>query len=299
DRHGHVVRAMDRIRFRHDPDLKFSTSDVVQAEWNPDDALGLGGVEITTSFLGLTGTVTPLPLYFTEEIVQDDSDAPVRRELLDVFHNRLLRTFATAYLGLDYGKSFDAAGADRISTWARGLLAYPGGEEASEQTTSWLRYAPAFVQGGNTADGLLAVLRSAVAGYLGLAEVTLDCFAGGMADVADDQRTRLGQTSYLGRSLMLGSMARSTASRVRAVVGELSAAQLPHFLPDGVAFKLLKQAFCEFVSSPVDADLELVMRPGTGQTLVLGGGRLGVTSFLGRPAKQTRMVVPLYTPSWA
>jgi len=290
---------MDRIRFRHDPDLAFSTSDVVRATWNPDDALGLGGVEITTSFLGLTGTVTPLPLYFTEEIVQDDSDAPMRLELLDVFHNRLLRAFATGCLGLDYAKSFDTDGADRISTWARGMLAFPDGEEPTEQTTSWLRYAPAFVQGGNSADGLLAVLRDAVAGYLGLADVTLDCFAGGLAAVADDQRTRLGQTSYLGRSLMLGSMAASRASRVRAVVGELSAEQLPHFLPDGAAFKLLKHTFCTFVSSPVDADLELVMRPGTGQSLVLGVGRLGVTSFLGRPATQTRMVVPLYTPSWA
>jgi type VI secretion system protein ImpH len=159
DRHGHVVHAMDRIRFRHDPDLAFSTSDVVRATWNPDDALGLGGVEITTSFLGLTGTVTPLPLYFTEEIVQDDSDAPMRLELLDVFHNRLLRAFATGCLGLDYAKSFDTDGADRISTWARGMLAFPDGEEPTEQTTSWLRYAPAFVQGGNSADGLLAVLR--------------------------------------------------------------------------------------------------------------------------------------------
>src|SRR5689334_3102208 len=60
----------ERIRFRHDYDLGFSAGDIARAEVR---ALPRGPArvldppipvfEVTTTFLGLTGTISPLPLY--------------------------------------------------------------------------------------------------------------------------------------------------------------------------------------------------------------------------------------------
>jgi type VI secretion system protein ImpH len=85
----------ESIRFRHDPRLEFSASDVSAvreglAPPDPEDfaAERAAVVEVTTTFLGLSGAVSPLPQYLPEEVAQEDPDAPRLREFLDLFHPR-------------------------------------------------------------------------------------------------------------------------------------------------------------------------------------------------------------------
>ncbi|HEY0092707.1 MAG TPA: type VI secretion system baseplate subunit TssG, partial [Archangium sp.] len=59
----------ERIRFRHDPSLGFSSGDVSdvalrQVPVQEDDALARRPLfEVVTTFLGLTGSASPLPMY--------------------------------------------------------------------------------------------------------------------------------------------------------------------------------------------------------------------------------------------
>ena len=86
----------EQIRFRHDPSLGFSSGDVSdvvlrQVPVQEDDELARRPLfEVVTTFLGLTGSASPLPMYVAEEVAQEDPDRPVRREFLDLFHHRLL-----------------------------------------------------------------------------------------------------------------------------------------------------------------------------------------------------------------
>jgi type VI secretion system protein ImpH len=93
----------ESIRFRHDPSLTFATSDVSSIKARPRRAGETGDgpdepvYEITTTFLGLTGTVSPLPTYMAEEVLHEDHDRPAQREFLDVFHHRIISLFYRAH----------------------------------------------------------------------------------------------------------------------------------------------------------------------------------------------------------
>src|SRR5262249_39150921 len=63
------------IRFRHDRGLSFHASDVVDlgALENGDGGTGPQcQYQVTSSFLGLSGSMSPLPAYFTEELLFED-----------------------------------------------------------------------------------------------------------------------------------------------------------------------------------------------------------------------------------
>ena len=74
------------LRFRHDPELVFHTSDVASMRLGPG-----GRIVLTSTFLGATGAVSPLATFFTEDILRDRAqDGSSLGAFYDLFHHRLL-----------------------------------------------------------------------------------------------------------------------------------------------------------------------------------------------------------------
>src|SRR5262249_23771600 len=93
----------EKIRFRHDHELNFSAGDIASArvrllpqsaERYLDEPKAV--YEVTTTFLGLTGTMSPLPTYMAEEVLHEDDKRPARRDFLDIFHHRFISFFYRA-----------------------------------------------------------------------------------------------------------------------------------------------------------------------------------------------------------
>src|SRR5690349_16982663 len=83
---GYGPVAQEALRFRNDPSMGFSASDVSDAAIIKVD--GAGGrsrevVEVTTTFLGLTGSVSPLPLHIPAEVAHESGPRNVQRDFLD------------------------------------------------------------------------------------------------------------------------------------------------------------------------------------------------------------------------
>src|SRR5512146_2098955 len=72
-----ATSAQEPIRLKHDPSLSFSSADISSVEVH-EDRLGKPGpsVSLTTTFLGLTGTVSPLPYYIAEEVLNEPAEQP-------------------------------------------------------------------------------------------------------------------------------------------------------------------------------------------------------------------------------
>ncbi|MCH9683667.1 MAG: type VI secretion system baseplate subunit TssG, partial [Deltaproteobacteria bacterium] len=89
----------EAIRFRHSHDLTFSSGELAKIERVrvPQSAEQMLDkptyrYEITTAFLGVSGAMTPMPLYIAEEVAQDEDGSHIKRDFLDVFHHRLVRS---------------------------------------------------------------------------------------------------------------------------------------------------------------------------------------------------------------
>jgi type VI secretion system protein ImpH len=278
----------ERIRFRHDPSLTFSTADVREVR-AVEAAGGPGGdapawYEVTTTFLGLTGGVTPLPQFMAEEVAQEDPDAPRVRDFLDLFHHRLLSLLFRGLVKYDLSASRRA---DEEDGWTARLLALVGVDVAPGETRpplpAWrlLRLAPLLAEPALTASALAAAVADALEGELGEVPVTVEPFAGSWVSIADDEVTRLGrQACRLGQDLLVGQRVLDPAGRFRVVIGPLDGEQYRRFVA-GEALRRAEELVQALVTEPLDHEIVVSLAEDAAPALRLGASRLGRNTWLG------------------
>ena len=289
------------VLFRHDPGLAFSTADVVSVRERPrpprasePEGAERRGWEVVTSFMGLSGSASPLPCYLLDEVAREDPDAPVLRDFLDLFHHRLISLLYRARASRDVPNGWRSDGRDG---WTPRLLALCGVEEteASARTSLpvWqlLRLAPILAGRVLTADGLEAALADVLAGDLGSARVTVEPFAGAWVEIAADEQVALGtRASRLGKDLVLGRRVFDAAGRYRVVIGPLSKEGHARFTSGG-ALRRTTELLDGLVAEPLEREIVLLLLPEAAPQLRLGAARLGRDAWLAGQKREVRLRV--------
>jgi type VI secretion system protein ImpH len=289
------------IRFRHDPGLGFSCSDVSAVTerscrprpWEPDGA-SRPGWEVVTTFLGLSGTVSPIPLYLADEVAREDPDAPRARDFLDLFHHRLVSLLYRALASRDLPNGWRRDGRD---TWTPRLLALLG-VDAFERLgrtplPAWrlLGLAPLLAERVVTADALEAALEDALAGELGSARVAIEPFAGAWVDIPVGDQVALGvRASRLGEDLVLGRRVYDAAGTFRVVVGPLSAEGYSRFTQGG-GLGRVTEVLDALVVEPLEREVVLWLAADAAPQLRLGASRLGRDAWLAGQPRSVRLRV--------
>jgi type VI secretion system protein ImpH len=306
---GHVGSAAapreESIRFRHDPRLEFSASDVsaVREGLMPADPEDFSAerpplVEVTTTFLGLSGAVSPLPQYLAEEVAQEDAESPRLREFLDLFHHRMLSLFHRARLRCDWPAGYRS---DQSDAWSRRALELVGRAEPGARggAPAWrlLRWAGLLAERAVPAPALAAALEDSLAPDLDGAGVRIEELAGAWVEIAAPEQNRLGRSgSRLGRDLLVGRRIFDRAGKFRVVVGPLSRRAFAR-LGEREPLLRIAEAIRALVVEPLDCEVVLWLSPEAVPRLELsarGTTRLGRNSWLGgRTAAETRIRVDL------
>jgi type VI secretion system protein ImpH len=304
---GAATAHEEAIRFTHDPSLALSTADAVavrEIEIASDDAAGpmRRALQVTTTFLGLTGEVSPLPSYLAEEVAQEvahQETPPRRRDFLDIFHHRAL---SFLHRGLGKHDLPGSALSDQSDDWPRRILALlgrdvaPGAEDRPEALPRWalLRYAPVLAERAPTAAALEACLADLLGPALGGGDVAVEQFVGAWVPLAPDERTHLGAAaSELGRSFVLGARVFDRASRFRIVLGPLDAAGYVQLSAPALV-RRVRGAVTALAGGDLDFDIVLRLSPDAIPGLVVsstGAHRLGRNTWLGRQGREARVTV--------
>lgn len=270
----------EAVRFSHDPSLIFHSRDVRAAVLVEGQR---PHVHVETTFLGLTGAASPLPLFMTEELAAGDEDDALERKFLDLFHHRLLGLLYRGLLKYDHARAFSPQGRDPVSTWIT-LLAGFAPQHATRTTgldAGWLlRFAPLLVTYPPNAQRLEAAVRELLVSVAPSASARVISCVGKPVRLDDTERARLGAGMRLGIDSVLGSRVLSPASRVRVVVAGVSAQDCMRLAPGGDLFDALARVTTLFVPEHVDAEFELRADVGIGARLGVSA-RLGQTSWLG------------------
>lgn len=112
---------------------------------------------MTTTFLGLYGTTSPLPPFYTEDLIAQEEGEEVVRSFLDLFHHRLLSLFYRSWVKYRYHIQFEPSGEDPFSQRMLAFLGL-GAKEVAEKTglpvSRLLRYAGLFSQRPRSASAL-------------------------------------------------------------------------------------------------------------------------------------------------
>ncbi|HEY7724604.1 MAG TPA: type VI secretion system baseplate subunit TssG [Anaeromyxobacteraceae bacterium] len=299
----------ERIRFRHDPRLSFAPSDVARVEQRtlppPADDFSASPrpvLEVTTAFLGLTGTAGPLPPYLCEEVAQEEADQTRLRDFLDLFHHRILTLFQRARSRSDLPGGHRA---DLRDDWSRRILAVLGIDQAAlarSAAPGWrlLRWAPLLAERNPTGPAIEAAVEDAVGEeVLGGARATVEPFAGAWVEIAPDERSQLGRSaSVLGRDLLLGRRIFDRAGKFRVVIGPLGAEGFARFTSGREPLRRVAQAVTALTTEPIDWQVVLWLSADAAPRLELsarGKTRLGRNSWLGGQVRETR--IPVEVPA--
>lgn len=302
----------EAIRFCHDEALSFSPGDVARVTFGdrpraPEERFEISRpyFQVTTAFLGLTGSVSPLPLYFAEEIAQAQ-DHTVERDFLDVFHHRLISMVYRVGVKHDLAREYSV---DASDAWSRRILALAGfdlwGGRRLEHLPLWrmLRLAPLLAARTRSARVIATAIEDACEDALQGARVRIEQFRGDWTPLDAAQRMALGVRNHaLGRDAVLGQKVFDRASRAVIVIETLTA-NFRRFLGDGDMFPVVLELVHLLSPEPITFELDLVINERARPRFELGrplGGRLGVDAWLssggGGEATHLRVQLPSELP---
>ena len=265
------------VRLRPDLSLAFPAADVAGIERDGES------YRLTATFLGLYGPASPLPTFYTEELLDEAAnDASTSREFLDIVNHRLFALFHQCSVKYRLFHQVKESGNEELLERLFCLigLGEPVMRQVFPDPKSLLRHSPLLIQNARSALGLKTVL----AHDLELPVQVTQCVPR-RVPVPADQRLLLGMSgSSLGTDTVIGSEVSDVTGKFRVHVGPLGRDEFDALLPGTSSRQQLGRLIGLYVNEPLAWDVELVLAPGATPAATLGtpaGSRLGWDSWIG------------------
>jgi type VI secretion system protein ImpH len=281
------------VRLRPSLSLSFPAADIEHSEWRAEGAHGR--VRITTTFLGLYGSDSPMPAHLTESLLAEMEPDERVREFLDLFHHRILSLLYRVWVKYRYYVTFRPDGSDPISQVMRGILGL-GTSHLDEQLrihpVRLFRYAGLLSQRPRSTAGLIGQLRDFFHGV----DFDVEQCVGRWLEIDPGDRNVLGRDKCsLGHDLLLGERIYDRSGKFRIQVGPVAFDQYVDFLPPGKAaadMRTLAEFYC---GDPLAFDYAVTLRADEVPETPLGDfgmlGRLSWTSWLKSAPSREQAVV--------
>ena len=258
------------LRIRPDLSLGFPASDVARIEETPG---GPASYRVTVSFLGLYGASSPLPTFYTEDLIDEQlADSTTTRDFLDIFHQQLyLLLFRCWSKYRQFVKVVEEESPEDLEK----LFCLMGlGETELRKVAGGpyglLRYIGLFTQHPRSAVGLEGMLRDAVGGP----PVELIPCLLRKARIPPDQRAVLGESGHqLGEDCFVGHEIDDRMGKFRLRIGPLDAERFDSLLPGRPAHQRVAAMVGLYLTDPLEYDLELILARGEAKTMCLGADR--------------------------
>ncbi len=274
----------ERLRVRALLSLGFPPTDLTEvADLPPRKEGDPDRFQLTATFLGLYGPSSPLPTFYTEELLDEQAeDRSASRDFLDVVGDGFFSLFFLAWarhrLWLKTCEEEDAATLERLYSLVglgdpavRGVFSQPG---------LLLRVSGLLTQFPRTAAGLRCLLSDrAGAPVKGIQSVSRT------VPIPPDQRCHLGEDSaQLGESAWIGLQAQDDTGKFRIEVGPLTAATFAQVIPGGGWHAAIVRLVRFYCTEPLEFDVLFRLDQAEAEVSRLGTGawsRLGCDTWLG------------------
>jgi type VI secretion system protein ImpH len=283
---GHEGPASEElIRIRPTVSMSFPAADMEGIQRIPKS--GGEGFRITTSFLGLHSSDSPLPTFYTEDVLWKENDQAAVRSFLDMFHHRAFSLLFRTWEKYRYDVQFRNRGSDLFSQRVYSLLGLGTlqlEESAGVPAVRLLRYAGLITQRPHSAAALAGMLRD----YLGLEHLKIEQCLERWVRIEDPQQNRLGDRNCrLGTDLIAGGRVRDRSGKFRITVGPVPLRTFNRLTPVGEDYAALVNIARLFVGDRLDFDIKVKLAADEVPPLQLSSrspARLGWTSWLpGKP----------------
>jgi len=268
----------EAIRFRHDPDLGFHAADVRSVEIADDPRR----FEVVTTFLGLSGTASPLAPYIAEGVLFDTFERGTQRDFLDVFHHRAVSLLYRSVIRLNPAREHRSDASDPWLLRLLGLAGIQPDPSLALQPRHLMVLIPILAKRARGAAALQVAVAAVLRDELPEVQVRIRELAGQWLNVDEDQYTRLGARNHtLGALTVLGRRVYDRRGRFAIRVGILTREQADLFAEGRELLDRLRAAVSLVLRDPLEYDLELALHESAAQTMRIGFSRLGSARLVG------------------
>lgn len=284
----------ERVRLRPNLSLGFSTADIQEIR-QTDMPDGSSRYRIDVNFLGLYGPSSPLPTYYTEELLSDEyqhDGVGITRGFLDLFHHRLLSLLYRAWEKYRHTVQYDPRGRDYYSSRLLTMLGVNLGwlpEDEHVRPGRLLAYAGLMTQRPRGADSLRAMLSD----HFPEGDVQVTQCVPRTKQIDKSQHNRLGGANCsLGVDCSLGESVPDRAGFFGVSVGPVGFGDYADFMPDRDNMAQLNELVDLFNSDGLDYEVTVILRGDEVPGVELGNPvrRLGYSSWLGESREHDRHV---------
>jgi type VI secretion system protein ImpH len=269
----------ENIRFGQVPYLHFPTSEIA------DVTEGKGDVDasVMVYFFGLLGVNGPMPLEFTNYILQRSRNYydHTWRRFADIIHHRMLSLFYRAFAVNEQSVCFDRSD-DRFSEIIKSLAGFsPDFAYGPVSESLILRYADRF---GNTVKSK-AALEYILCSLLKL-KVKIKDFVFASYDIPEDCRAKLGdrKTASLGVNSQIGLTYISASKKFEIGIGPVDFEVCGELMPGTYRFAVLTRVLQLYLDKAFDYDIRFTLISATIPRALLGfpSARLGYACWTGK-----------------
>ena len=259
------------LRVRPQLSLAFPSSDVASVEeysWDGEERFRL-----TATFLGLYGVSSPLPTFYTSDLMNEAAeDMSVTRDFLDVFNHRFYYFLQRCWI--KYRQYLQAVEYRNPEDMERLFCLIGLGEkvfrDGVDDVYSLIRYIGLLSQFPRSAAGLETLLQD----IFGKIRVGVEPCILRRVKIPPDQRMHLGMNGCtLGQDVYVGEEVEDRMGKFRLNVGPLDVEQFQDLLPGNKGHAKLVSLTHFYVSDPLEFDMKLMLKESQAKPVCLGSER--------------------------
>ena len=274
------ARQAQSLRIRPRNNLSFPASDVVSIQRTEGESPGF---LVNAGFLGLYGPASPLPTFYTEDLIQQEADEEsIVRDFLDIFNHRIFTLFFRCLM--KYRLFFRVCEEHNPEILNKLYCLIGLGELRHRRDMpyaySMIRYSGILSQHPRSARGLETMLGDA----FNYTSVKVVQCVGRHVKIPLSQRLLLGKTgSRLGIDRVIGEQIRDHTGKFRLRLGPVNFTLFQKLLPGSEENKRLSLLTRFYLLDPLEYDLELILQEGEASCVRLGAetaSRLGMDTWI-------------------
>lgn len=246
------------VRFAAHTSTAFPASQIQELRWD-----SAGAPVMVINFMGLTGPLGALPLYYSELIRERlRAKDTTLNAFFNLFNHRMVSLFYQAWEKYRFTVAYERGERDRLSQHLMDLVGLGTGglqDRQSVRDDSLLFYSGIFALHTRSAAALKYVLED----YFEV-PVEVEQFVGAWHPLSDSDQCRFLSSNtvseQLGSGVVVGDEIWDQQSGVRILLGPLTLAQYRDFLPDGAAYEPLRAITRFFAGEEIDFQVRLFLK---------------------------------------
>lgn len=277
--------SQEAVRFRANASLAFPRADVESLDVHADSQMP--AYLMTVNFLGLYGPSSPLPAFYTEDLLYYTEEENTTRHFLDLFHHRMVSYIYRCWEKYRFENTYRKGASDRFSGHMLALLGIDPVHVQRDKPGLDIDQLLSQINVVHNSRGSKGDVLRAIRQFFGEIPCQLEENLPLRLPLEHGQLNQLGKRNVsLGQEFILGGSLTDVSSGFRISIGPLGFDRFSGFLPEQQSARALHQLLSQLIDAPLMYELDVMVFSEDIPPLQLGGRdplRLGWSSWLGKP----------------